>query len=186
MRALKIDERGKASVHSDVPIPQLRPDYILIKTKAVALNPTDWKHIDFVSIRTTVGCDFSGVVEAVGPAVTKQLKKGDRIAGVCHGSNVVQPEDGAFGEYLVAKGDILAKIPDSMSWEDASTLGVAIATVAQGLYQSMGLPFPTEPTKEKFPILIYGGSTATGAMGIQFAKLSVTAAGRFVLTEYMY
>jgi len=175
MRALRTDEPGKASVHSDVPIPSLRPDYVLVKTKAVALNPTDWKHIDFVSTPTTVGCDYSGIVEAVGPAVTKQLKKGDRIAGVCHGCNVLQPEDGAFAEYLVAKGDILAKVPDSMSWEDASTLGVAIITVAQGLYQSMGLPFPTAPAKEKFPILIYGASTATGVLGVQFAKLSVTA-----------
>jgi hypothetical protein len=35
----------------------------------------------------------------------------------------------------------------------------------------MGLPWPNQPAKEKFPVLIYGASTATGVLGVQFAKL---------------
>lgn len=42
----------------------------------------------------------------------------------------------------------------------------------QGLYQALKLPLPTEPTKTPFPVLIYGGSTATGMLGVQYAKLS--------------
>lgn len=40
------------------------------------------------------------------------------------------------------------------------------------MYKNLQLPLPTEPSKEAFPLLIYGGSTATGMAGIQFAKLS--------------
>jgi len=45
-------------------------------------------------------------------------------------------------------------------------------SVGQALYQSLELPWPTSPAKEAFPILIYGASSATGALAVQFAKLS--------------
>jgi len=119
-----------------------------------------------------VGCDYAGIVEEVGKSVTKPLKKGDRVAGFAHGSDYVQHENGAFAEYIVAKGGLQMKIPDNVSFEEAATLGVGISTVGQGLYQSLELPWPTEPARESFPLLIYGGSTATGTLAIQFAKMS--------------
>ena len=51
-------------------------------------------------------------------------------------------------------------------------MGVGITTVGQGLYQSLGLPLPGAGTKANFPVLIYGGSTATGSLAIQYAHLS--------------
>lgn len=46
MKAVVI--KGKEGyVDRDRPVPKLRDDYILVKTEAVALNPTDWKHIAF-------------------------------------------------------------------------------------------------------------------------------------------
>ncbi|KAF2095446.1 putative zinc-binding oxidoreductase ToxD [Rhizodiscina lignyota] len=172
MKALKEVEGHKAAV-VEVPKPRLRPDYILIKTKAVALNPTDWKHIDkMADPGTTIGCDCAGIVEEIGPEVTKKFKKGDRVASFTHGGNNIEPEDGGFAEYFVGKGDIVFHIPDFMSFEDAATLPVAIITCGQGLYQHMGLPWPDKPLKEKRYLLVYGGSTGTGMAAIQYAKLS--------------
>ncbi|KAH7417245.1 chaperonin 10-like protein [Cadophora sp. MPI-SDFR-AT-0126] len=157
----------------EAPVPALRDDYILVKTKAVALNPTDWKHVAWLTTEgTRIGCDYSGIVEEVGSKVTKPFKKGDRVAGFAHGGNEVHKEDGAFGNIITAKGDVQIKIPDNLSFEEAATLGVGITTVGQGLYQSLQLPLPTKPATEKIYLLIYGGSTATGALAIQFAKLS--------------
>ena len=141
----------------------------------MALNPTDWRHIDFVPCKgATVGCDYSGIVEAVGPNVKKAFKKGDRVSGFVHGSNAVRPNGGAFAEYVIAKGDLQMFIPESMSFEAAATFGVGLTTVGQNLYQSMELPFPGDPEEvsECINILIYGGATATGTLAIQLAKLS--------------
>lgn len=104
--------------------------------------------------------------------MSKSYSKGDRISGVAHGGNAVQPEDGAFAEYVLAKGDVQLKIPESVSFEAASTLLLGTTTVMQGLFQkALKLNWPTDPVKEKTYVLVYGGSSATGALGIQFAKV---------------
>lgn len=172
-KAIVVIEKGKEGLVTDRPIPQLRDDYMIVKTVSVGLNPTDWKHIAFLSPPgVLVGCDYSGVVEAVGKDVKKKFAKGDRVCGFAHGGNAVQPEDGTFAEYIAVKGDLQWKIPEAMSFQEAATLGVGISTVGQALYQSLKLALPTEPIKDNTPILIYGGSTATGTLAIQFAKLS--------------
>jgi NADPH:quinone reductase-like Zn-dependent oxidoreductase len=134
IRAVVIAKPGAAEIKT-VPLPRLPDDYILVRTTAVAINPTDWKHIDGGAIiGGVVGCDYVGVVEQVGPKVTKQFAKGDRIAGFVHGSNKVRPEGGAFAEYIIAKGDVQIKVPENLSDVEAATLGVGVATVVCTLF----------------------------------------------------
>jgi NADPH:quinone reductase-like Zn-dependent oxidoreductase len=172
-----------AQVVHDRSIPTPRNDEILVKTTSVALNPTDWKHIDFLAPPgVLIGCDYAGTVEEVGTAVKKPFKKGDRICGFVHGSKTLHPEIGAFAEYIVVKGDLQYRIPEQMSFQAAATVGLGVTTAALGLYRSLGLALPSEPLmeekekkkkkKKKKQILVYGGSTATGTLAIQFAKLS--------------
>jgi NADPH:quinone reductase-like Zn-dependent oxidoreductase len=172
MKAVKILSPGNASVVTDAIRPQPSPSDLLIKVIAVALNPTDWKHIEFGS-PATVGCDFAGIVEEIGSAVTRPFEKGDRVWSAIHGSNKLDPDNGAFAEYLVVDSSLVMKIPEATSFEEAASGAVGVITVGQGLYQRMGLPWPNEPLLERMPILIWGGSSASGAMGIQFAKLYV-------------
>ncbi|KAF4929956.1 Protein TOXD [Colletotrichum viniferum] len=175
-QAVKTIEAGVAKV-VDAPVPKLpADDYILVKTTAVAINPTDWKHVDLADkagcVGIWVGCDYAGIVEEVGSGVTKDFKKGDRICGPVNGSNALREIDGAFAKYIAVKGDLQIKTPDKITDEEAATLGIAVTTVGQGLYQTLKLPLPSSPAKEPKTILIYGGSTAMGISGIQYAKLS--------------
>jgi NADPH:quinone reductase-like Zn-dependent oxidoreductase len=63
-------------------------------------------------------------------------------------------------------------IPDGISFEEACTVGAGIGTVGYGLYKTLNLPLPdTNPDASNTPTLIYGGSTATGTLAIQFARL---------------
>ncbi len=71
-KAIVIKSRGDASLVPDTPIPKLRDDYILVKNAAVAINPTDWQHVDGEGKPSaTVGCDYAGTVLEVGNNVTK-------------------------------------------------------------------------------------------------------------------
>lgn len=69
-----------------IAIPKLLNGYILVRTAAIALNPTDWTTLDAIGDDgTIVGCDYAGIVEEVGEGVKKGFKKGDRVAGFAHG-----------------------------------------------------------------------------------------------------
>ncbi|GAB1196353.1 hypothetical protein APSETT444_005622 [Aspergillus pseudonomiae] len=169
-----------ATVVSSRPIPRLRDDYLLIKTVTVALNPTDCKAISQGrgAKHGLAGCDFAGIVVDIGPAVNKRWNKGDRVCGCTHGANSRNPDDGSFAEFIVAKGDVCIRMPDSMSFEEAAGIGVSAITCGQGLFQKLGLNLPLDPIQRKEYILVYGGSTSAGTLAIQYAKL----AGYSVLT----
>lgn len=81
-------EKGVSEVRTDVPIPKAQDNFIIVRTKAVALNPTDWKSIENTPSKgAIVGCDYAGIVEEVGNGV-EDLKVGDRVAGFARGGKV--------------------------------------------------------------------------------------------------
>lgn len=174
MKAVVLDGTD-ISVTDSRPLPKLRDDYLLVKTTAVALNPTDAKAIALGrgAPNELSGCDFAGIVQEVGSSVTKEWKKGDRVFGCAFGANSLNPEDGAFAEVIVAKGDTCMRIPEGVSFEDAASVGLSAITCGQGLFQKMELNLPNNSIerKEYIYILIYGGTTSAGTLGIQYAKL---------------
>lgn len=153
--------------------PRLRPAYLLVRVHAVALNPTDCKAIfqGRAVVNGLLGCDFAGTVEEIGSQVNKLWKPGDRVFGCVHGANFNEPEDGAFAEVIAVKGDTAMRIPDGVSFEEAATMGVSTFTCGQGLFQKMGLDLPGQSEEKKECLLIYGGSTSSGTLGIQLATL---------------
>ena len=167
---------GKPIISHGIPVPTILPTEILIRTIAVGLNPMDNKiPTNFPSPGAIIGCDLAGIVASIGSKVahlTRPLKVGDRVCGGVHGSNSLDHESGAFAEYVKADARLVFKIPDSMSWEEAATLGVAIKTVSLCFWQSLGLEAtPERPAENPFPVLVYGGSTTMGTMAIQMLKL---------------
>lgn len=162
---------GGSTVVKEVDVPKLGPGQILVKVVAAAQNPTDWKTALWGKRYGSVsGCDFSGVIEELGPDVPASLRSvGDRVAGIVHGG--VYP-NGAFAEYLVVDAERVLHIPDSWSFEDAAQLGVGPYTAVQCLYQSHSFATPLAPTSTPTPLLIWGGATSVGQYVIQFAKLA--------------
>lgn len=160
-------------VENDVPVPIISPDQILVQVKAVALNPTDFKHLDAISPpHSIIGCDYAGVVHQVGAAAKTAWRVGDRVAGVVHGG--LYPDKGAFAEYLKVDADLAWKVPESVGDTDAATYGVSAVTAVLNLNVRHGLPFIDTNGNGKLTqaeaILIYAGSTSVGLFQIQIAK----------------
>ncbi|KAF2228302.1 zinc-binding oxidoreductase ToxD [Elsinoe ampelina] len=179
MMAVKsvIGPKGNSLIRTrEVPLPRLRKGYALVRVFAVALNPSDWQKAFFITTDgATLGTDFAGVLVQLSENDDRKLQPGDRVFGMTMNSNPLEHEDGCFGEYALVKQHLLARIPDTLSFTSGCTLGTAIVTAGLVLYRSLDLEMPKAdsslPLKDEY-LLVNGGSTATGTIVIQLARLS--------------
>ncbi|CBF82913.1 hypothetical protein AN3339.2 [Aspergillus nidulans FGSC A4] len=185
-RALWQDEAGIAGVIRENAVPTTVADNeILVKVNAWAMNPADAilqdAALPAVKYPLILGEDVAGTVEKVGSEATGKLKVGDRVLGLALGAAVFKTEQGAFQEYVILDYTLACKIPDSLSFAEASVFPLCIATAAYGLFSKdyLGLPLPKiNPTSTGKSILIWGGSSGVGSNAIQLSK----AAGFEVIT----
>jgi aspyridone synthetase trans-acting enoyl reductase len=172
-KALIASSLGVLTLSKTVPVPDIEGDEILVKVKAVALNPSDWKLLeDSCTPGAISGCDFAGTIVSIGRDVHRPFRVNDRVFGFVFGSNPSRPGNGAFAEYVAATGDLCLPIPDLMSFEEAASLGAG--TMSVGLaFRSLGIISVLKPNlpsilhSERRYALVYGGSTATGTLAIQ-------------------
>ncbi|TQV90537.1 zinc binding enoyl reductase [Cordyceps javanica] len=171
-------EPGCFELRTDLPMPNMPPDHVLIKVRAVAVNHCDYKMPARIHCPGAVdGCDFSGAIVRLGDAVARTpggLRIGDRVAGAQMASQARRPWSGAFTNYIAEKPENLWRVPDQFSWAQAASIGCAVASsVGMALWWEMKLPgTPEVPNKEEMFVLVYGGSTASGTFAIQLLKMS--------------
>jgi NADPH:quinone reductase-like Zn-dependent oxidoreductase len=93
MKAVIIKEHGIATL-SNIKEQAMRPDYFKVKNVALGINPTDLHHCAAVGrVGGILGCDLSGIVMEVGEECSSDIKKGDKVYGVCHGANLVSDDE---------------------------------------------------------------------------------------------
>lgn len=177
--ALVQNANGAPKLADGVSLPTLTAGTVIVKTVAVALNPADHKMgTAFPTPGAIIGMDFSGLVAEIHPDTQTGLRVGDRVCGQVHGSNPGDPSNGAFAEYTRARADLLLRVPPGLSMEQAATLGVGLMTNALSLWTEDALALesvpatPESPAARPFPVLVYGGSTATGTLATQLLRLS--------------
>ncbi|KAL7928639.1 FAD binding domain-containing protein [Trichoderma chlorosporum] len=172
-KASKVAGPGQFQVSLTNETPTVANDKVLVKVVAVAINPIDGNSAELSpTVRVTSGCDFAGSVVRLGNNIAKKLKLGDRFCTCTFGNNPERHNNGAFSEFVAVAADLMLKIPDFMSYQTATTLGVAVATVGMALYNSIKLPLPLTLKPEFSYFLIHGAGTAMGTMVIQMALLS--------------
>ncbi|MFH5805491.1 NADPH:quinone reductase [Alienimonas sp. DA493] len=118
----------------------------------------------------TIGCDWAGTVEAIGPAVTR-FAVGDRVWGVSRGI----ARDGAAAEVLIEREDLCFPTPDDRTDAQAAALGLAAVTAHLGLFRTGGL---SERESGDSFVFVQAGSGGVGSAAVALAA----AAGHHVVT----
>ena len=162
-------------------MPRPGPTGVLVRVHASSVNPVDWKLREgwlspLWKLRFPViwGCDFSGVIEEVGPAVTL-FKAGDAVYGFKHGK-VGQTYRGTYAEYVVVPENTLASKPASLTHEQAAAVPLAAVTA----WQAMVGQGRVKPGQK---VLVHAGAGGVGVFAVQIAKafgayVSATASAR--------
>ena len=174
---------------ADAPYTRPDDDQIVVRAHALAVNPQDWitqvaanLTYRWLTYPTVLGSDVAGEVVEVGKDVTR-FAVGDRVIGQAVGTDKDsnRASEGAFQRYAVILERLASPIPDSLSYEGASVLPLALSTASCGLFQQdyLGLHHPSaDPAPTGETVLVWGGSTSAGSNAIQLA----VAAGYDVIT----
>ncbi|KAF4443598.1 alcohol dehydrogenase [Fusarium acutatum] len=157
-------------VKETVPMPKPGEHQLLVKVFYVAQNPTDIQSFDSNAFGdgAVLGCDFVGVVEQIGPNVTR-IAKGTNIAGLIWGG--CAKGLGGYSQYTIADERICFPLPQQLSPEAASTIPLASCTAVLGLFSKRCLAIDTSGA-ENPAVLIWGGSSSVGLYAIQIARLN--------------
>jgi NADPH:quinone reductase-like Zn-dependent oxidoreductase len=161
MRAYAIDRFGEDGSFRTFSDPVAGPGELLVRITVAGVNPVDWKIRDgrhgAKPFPFTLGIDFAGVVEKVGPGET-DFKPGDRIFGAAR-------EHGSFAERTVvpaaSNAQPVAKIPAGVSDAEAAALPIAGLTALAALARL--------DVKAGERLLIFGATGGVGTFAVQIA-----------------
>jgi NADPH:quinone reductase-like Zn-dependent oxidoreductase len=175
-----LDKAGTPLRVGESPMPSPGPDDIVIRNRAIAINPLDHKQADtgrFVkAFPAVLGNDVAGEVHEIGSNVTR-FRVGDRVFGHVWGLTSGKNEDGAFSLYSRLPSRNAAIVPDNVKLPEAVVLPLAIDTACSGLFKEkpmLKIAYPELDTPSTGQVIVvYGASSSIGATTTQLA----TAAG---------
>ena len=167
MKAIVLKDFGSADnlQIEELPTPEIKDDEVLVKIKAISINPIDAKTRSGKGMATRlkefppiiIGWDISGVVIEVGSSVSN-FKKDDEVFGMInfpgHGK--------AYAEYVAAPSSHIAIKPKNISFEQAAAATLAALTAWQAI-EALQI-------KSGDTFLIHAASGGVGHFAVQIAK----------------
>src|SRR5215475_12077431 len=194
MKAARMHEYGKALVLDDVPVPDSKPDEVLVQVRACGMCRSDVQLIDgyfrkYADIPTpiTPGHEITGVVHKLGGLVTRSsgLREGDHVVvapgwgdGTCRhcqvGNTQICPNvrwpgfgpHGGFAEYIPVPAKYVIKVDSRLKFEELAPLTDAGLTPYRGVkkLRDAGALGPDR-------VLGVFGIGGLGGYAVQYAKL---------------
>ena len=161
MRAIHIREFGGPEVLEliDIEKPVARDDYVVAKVFAAGLNRGDivqrqGRYPPPPGAPDTLGLEFAGVVDSVGPAVTRWAA-GDKVCGLLAG--------GGYAQYCLINSAHLLPLPSGWTMAEGAGFVEAAATVWTNIFDQVVL-------RQGESFLVHGGASGIGTMAIQMAS----------------
>jgi NADPH:quinone reductase-like Zn-dependent oxidoreductase len=188
MKAVIFKEHGgpETLLHEEVPDPQIKPEEVLVRVKACALNHLDiWVRQGIPAYQIPLphisGCDVAGQVERIGSKV-KDVKVGQKVfvwpglnCGTCDeckaGHDNLCPTfgvlgaktDGGYAEFVAVPGRNVIPIPGALTFEQAAAFPLVSVTAWHMIVTLAWL-------RKGETALIMGAGSGVGSMAIQIAK----------------
>ncbi|MEO6920298.1 MAG: alcohol dehydrogenase catalytic domain-containing protein, partial [Collimonas sp.] len=141
MRAAVLESHGAAFRHTTVARPAAGAGQVLVRIMASGINPLDLKIRSGEApharhpLPAILGIDMAGVIQAVGPGVSK-FRIGDEVYGMTGGVGGVQ---GSLAEFAAVDADLLALKPSNFSMREAAALPLIFITAWEGLVDRAGI-----------------------------------------------
>lgn len=174
MKAAYIEQTGPANniLFGKLPKPKPAENQVLVKVGAVSVNPVDTyirsgMYAMELPMPYIVGSDLAGVVEAVGPEVTR-FRVGDRVWGSNQG---LLGRQGTSAQYAAVEEQWLYPTPEEVSDQEAAAIALVGITAHLGLFHKASLTMGET-------VFVNGGTGGVGSCVVQMAK----AAGARVIT----
>lgn len=159
-------EREDALVDIEVPAPTAQGRDLLVRVRAVSVNPVDTQMRSFApppeGQASILGYDAAGVVEAVGPDVSL-FKVGDEVF---YAGSMTRP--GANAELHAVDERLVGHKPRSLSWGEAAALPLTALTTWELLFEKLHVA--RGPEGDKGSILVINGAGGAGSILIQLAR----------------
>ena len=141
MRAGRISVSTRAFEVVDVVTPDAGAGQVRIKVGAAGVCLSDVHFLEGIlspgyleGDHVTLGHEVAGTIDQVGAGVTTSTV-GDRVVVIAGERNLNQQittmgfdYDGGWAEYVVTKAELVAKIPDSLAFEQAAIIPDAVST----------------------------------------------------------
>ena len=148
-------------------MPDVGPDEILIRVESAGVGVWDpyEREGGFAGVSGEeprfpyiLGSEGAGTVVDVGGDV-RGFRKGDRVYAV----SLMHPKGGFYAEYAAVKASEAARIPDTLTVQQAGVMPVDAITALRGLDDALEL-------KRGESVMIFGASGGIGHMAVQFAE----------------
>lgn len=164
MQAIHVDA-PKSFALTTLPVPSITEPYdLLVRVRAVALNPVDTKILKSAAVGRIMGYDAAGTVDAVGPqAEALGFKTGDDV--IYAGS---LGRAGSNAQFQLVDARIVAKKPQKLAWDEAAALPLVGLTAWEMFEDKFRLKPFSDNSQEV--LVVVNGAGGVGTMALTLAK----------------